>query len=42
MTVKTEEQHQQVLELARQVEKVREITDEIKVDPNIEDPPFEW
>jgi len=42
MKVKTKEQHDQVIELAKQVQKVRDITDEIEIDPNIEDPPFEW
>jgi len=42
MKVKTQAQHDQALELAKQAKDVREITDEIEIDPNLEDPPFEW
>lgn len=42
MKVKTQALHDQALELARQAKDVRDIIDEIEVDPNLEDPPFEW
>jgi len=42
MKIKTEELKQQVLDLARQAKDVRDIVDEVEVDPTMEDPPFEW
>ena len=42
MKVKTEEQHQQILELAQRDSHVKEIVDEVEVDPSIDDPPFDW
>lgn len=42
MKVKTDALKQQVLDLAKQAKDVRDIVDEVEVDPNMEDPPFEW
>jgi len=42
MTVKTEELKQQALELAKATEGIEDVVDEIVVDPNTEDAPFEW
>jgi osmotically-inducible protein OsmY len=42
MKVKTDALKQQVLDLAKQATDVRDIVDEVEVDPNMEDPPFEW
>ena len=42
MKVKTEEQKERALRLARQAERITEVIDEIEVDPTIEGAPFEW
>jgi hypothetical protein len=42
MKVKTQEQHDQVVSLARGVKDVRDIVDNVVIDPAIDDPPFEW
>ncbi|HEX9746544.1 MAG TPA: BON domain-containing protein [bacterium] len=41
MRVRTEEERDRALELARGVERVTEVIDEIKVDPAIDEPPFD-
>ncbi len=42
MTVKNEELRDRALALAAQDDRVRDVIDEIIVDPNIEGAPFEW
>jgi osmotically-inducible protein OsmY len=42
MIVKTEELKEQALQLARQTQGITEVVDEIVVDPNVDEAPFEW
>lgn len=42
MTLKTEELKEQALELARNTDGITDVVDEIVVDPNIDEAPFEW
>jgi osmotically-inducible protein OsmY len=42
MKVKTQEQHDQIIQLARSMKDVRDVVDNVQIDPAIEDPPFEW
>jgi hypothetical protein len=42
MKVKTQALHDQAISLAKQVKDIRDIVDNITIDPNLDDPPFEW
>jgi hypothetical protein len=42
MKVKTQALHDQALDLARQAKDLRDVVDNITIDPNLEDAPFEW
>lgn len=40
--VKTEEQKKLAGDLAKQTTGIKEVVNELEVDPSLEDPPFEW
>jgi len=42
MKVKTQALHDQAIQLAKQVKDIRDVVDNITIDPNLDDAPFEW